>query len=65
MTVPTTGASTASWTTEHELEAAVPFSRQPNPALGPGPGRATGPIVSCYPRDPDQNLIELSNYAPR
>ncbi len=28
MTVPTTGASSASWTTEHELEAA-------NPALGP------------------------------
>ena len=25
---------------------------------------ATGPIVSCYLRDPDQNLIELSNYAP-
>jgi catechol 2,3-dioxygenase-like lactoylglutathione lyase family enzyme len=23
---------------------------------------ATGPIVSCYLRDPDQNLIELSNY---
>lgn len=25
---------------------------------------ATGPIVSCYLRDPDHNLIELSNYAP-
>jgi len=25
---------------------------------------ATGEIVSCYVRDPDQNLIELSNYAP-
>jgi catechol 2,3-dioxygenase-like lactoylglutathione lyase family enzyme len=25
---------------------------------------ATGPIVSCYIRDPDHNLIELSNYAP-
>jgi catechol 2,3-dioxygenase-like lactoylglutathione lyase family enzyme len=23
---------------------------------------ATGSIVSCYLRDPDQNLIELSNY---
>jgi catechol 2,3-dioxygenase-like lactoylglutathione lyase family enzyme len=23
---------------------------------------ANGPIVSCYLRDPDQNLIELSNY---
>ena len=26
---------------------------------------ATGPIVSCYLRDPDHNLIELSNYLPR
>jgi len=26
---------------------------------------ATGPIVSCYLRDPDQNLIELSNYVTR
>jgi catechol 2,3-dioxygenase-like lactoylglutathione lyase family enzyme len=25
---------------------------------------ATGSIVSCYLRDPDQNLIELSNYLP-
>ena len=25
---------------------------------------ATGPIVSCYLRDPDQNLIELSTYTP-
>jgi catechol 2,3-dioxygenase-like lactoylglutathione lyase family enzyme len=23
---------------------------------------ATGPIVSCYLRDPDRNLVELSNY---
>jgi catechol 2,3-dioxygenase-like lactoylglutathione lyase family enzyme len=25
---------------------------------------ATGPIVSCYLRDPDHNLIELSHYQP-
>jgi catechol 2,3-dioxygenase-like lactoylglutathione lyase family enzyme len=23
---------------------------------------ATGPIMSCYLRDPDGNLLELSNY---
>ena len=25
---------------------------------------ASGPIISCYLRDPDRNLIELSNYLP-
>ena len=25
---------------------------------------AAGPIISCYLRDPDRNLIELSNYLP-
>ena len=25
---------------------------------------ATGTIISCYLRDPDHNLIELSNYLP-
>ncbi len=25
---------------------------------------AAGPIISCYLRDPDRNLIELSNYRP-
>jgi catechol 2,3-dioxygenase-like lactoylglutathione lyase family enzyme len=44
-----------------ELAAAgIAIEEGPVPRTG-----ATGPIVSCYLRDPDQNLIELSNYAPR
>lgn len=43
-----------------ELAAAgVPVEQGPVERTG-----ATGPIVSCYLRDPDHNLIELSNYLP-
>ena len=43
-----------------ELAAAgVTVEEGPVPRTG-----ATGPITSCYLRDPDQNLIELSNYRP-
>ena len=37
--------------------AGVPVEEGPVERTG-----ATGPIVSCYLRDPDQNLVELSNY---
>ncbi len=41
-----------------ELEAAgVKVTEEPIQRTG-----ATGPIVSVYFRDPDQNLIEVSNY---
>ena len=41
-----------------ELAAAgVPVEQGPVERTG-----ATGPIVSCYLRDPDRNLIELSKY---
>ncbi len=41
-----------------ELAAAgVPVEAGPVERTG-----ATGPITSCYLRDPDQNLVELSNY---
>jgi catechol 2,3-dioxygenase-like lactoylglutathione lyase family enzyme len=41
-----------------ELAAAgVDTEEGPVPRTG-----ATGPITSCYLRDPDGNLIELSNY---
>jgi catechol 2,3-dioxygenase-like lactoylglutathione lyase family enzyme len=39
--------------------AGVPVEEGPVERTG-----ATGPIASCYLRDPDQNLIELSNYIP-
>ena len=43
-----------------ELAAAgVSIEEGPVPRTG-----ATGPITSCYLRDPDGNLIELSNYRP-
>ena len=43
-----------------ELAAAgVSVEEGPVPRTG-----ATGPITSCYLRDPDGNLIELSNYGP-
>ena len=43
-----------------ELAAAgVDVEEGPVPRTG-----ATGPITSCYLRDPDGNLIELSNYHP-
>ena len=43
-----------------ELAAAgVSIEEGPVPRTG-----ATGPITSCYLRDPDGNLIELSNYGP-
>jgi catechol 2,3-dioxygenase-like lactoylglutathione lyase family enzyme len=43
-----------------ELAAAgVPVEQGPVERTG-----AAGPIISCYLRDPDRNLIELSNYLP-
>ena len=44
-----------------ELAAAgVPVEEGPVERTG-----ATGKIMSCYLRDPDRNLVELSNYLPR
>jgi len=37
--------------------AGVPIEEGPVERTG-----ATGPILSCYLRDPDRNLVELSNY---
>jgi len=43
----------------HLAAAGVPVEQGPVERTG-----ATGPIISCYLRDPDHNLIELSNYLP-
>lgn len=42
----------------HLRQCRVPVLEGPVPRTG-----ATGPIVSVYFRDPDANLIEVSNYA--
>jgi catechol 2,3-dioxygenase-like lactoylglutathione lyase family enzyme len=39
--------------------AGVPVEQGPVERTG-----ASGPIISCYLRDPDHNLVELSNYLP-
>jgi catechol 2,3-dioxygenase-like lactoylglutathione lyase family enzyme len=47
------------------LAAVVEHLRQEQVAILEGPGPRTGavgPIMSVYIRDPDGNLIELSNY---
>jgi catechol 2,3-dioxygenase-like lactoylglutathione lyase family enzyme len=43
---------------EHLKKAGVAIEEGPVPRTG-----ATGPIQSVYFRDPDGNLIEVSNYA--
>ncbi|MGL4636111.1 MAG: VOC family protein [Beijerinckiaceae bacterium] len=47
-----------SWMT-HLAKAGVPVELPPSPRTG-----ATGPIMSIYLRDPDGNLVEISNYTP-
>jgi catechol 2,3-dioxygenase-like lactoylglutathione lyase family enzyme len=62
---PTPGSADVCLIVEDDIEqviaqltaAGVPILEGPVERTG-----ATGPIVSCYLRDPDQNLVELSNY---
>jgi len=43
---------------EHLKACGVPIEKGPATRTG-----ATGPILSAYFRDPDANLVEVSNYA--
>jgi len=62
---PTPGSADVCLIVEDDIEqviaqltaAGVPILEGPVERTG-----ATGPILSCYLRDPDQNLVELSNY---
>ncbi len=42
----------------HFARLGIPLELEPSPRTG-----ATGPIRSIYLRDPDGNLVEISNYA--
>ncbi|MGL4242158.1 MAG: VOC family protein [Beijerinckiaceae bacterium] len=44
---------------EHLTRQGVAIEVPPSPRTG-----ATGPIMSIYLRDPDGNLVEISNYQP-
>jgi catechol 2,3-dioxygenase-like lactoylglutathione lyase family enzyme len=62
---PTPGSADVCFIVDDDIRELVTELTGAGVAIEEGPvGRtgATGPILSCYLRDPDQNLIELSNY---
>lgn len=63
--VPTPGSADLCLVTSVPLAEVVPHLERCGVALEEGPVRrtgATGAILSVYFRDPDRNLIEVSNY---
>ncbi len=63
---PTPGSADLCLITETGLDAAMRHVRDQDVDIIAGPVKrtgATGPLVSFYFRDPDGNLIEVSNYA--
>lgn len=62
---PTSGSADLCFITDIHLDEAMKHVRSKGVAIIEGPVTrtgATGPINSFYFRDPDQNLIEVSNY---
>jgi catechol 2,3-dioxygenase-like lactoylglutathione lyase family enzyme len=63
---PTPGSGDLCFITSLPLEQVIAHLRTCNVAIIEGPVSKTGamgPILSVYVRDPDGNLIEVSNYA--
>ena len=62
---PTPGSADLCFIVDDDIRELVTQLADAGVAIEEGPVErtgATGPILSCYLRDPDQNLIELSNY---
>ncbi len=65
-TNPTPGSADLCFITVTPIDEAMEKLRESGVAILEGPVKrtgATGPILSVYIRDPDGNLIEISNYA--
>ena len=62
---PTPGSADFCFITETAIDILIAHLKKNEVAIEQGPVQRTGargPILSLYIRDPDQNLIELSNY---
>jgi len=62
---PTPGSADICLIVEDDIATVISELARAGTAIEEGPVErtgATGPMVSCYLRDPDGNLIELSNY---
>ena len=62
---PTSGSADLCFITETAIDELIAYLQINKVAIEQGPVQRTGargPILSVYIRDPDQNLIELSNY---
>lgn len=65
--VPTPGSADLCFITSVPLQDVMKHLAASNVAVIEGPVRrsgATGPILSVYVRDPDMNLVEVSNRVP-
>jgi catechol 2,3-dioxygenase-like lactoylglutathione lyase family enzyme len=64
---PTPGSMDLCFVVDDPIEAVLAELAAAGVAVEEGPvprTGATGELISCYLRDPDGNLIELSNYRP-